>query len=97
MQPKSTRSDSDRGAPDTAVRVGAALLALAVGGAFSLDTWVRGWTGPGAAAMAVALLAAGCAAIGRATRRPSLERAAGLLAVTALVVALAALVYRLRG
>jgi hypothetical protein len=97
MQPKSAQSNSDRGAPGPASRVGIALVALAVGAGFALDTWARGWTGPGVAAIAVALVAAGCAAVGGATRRPSLERAARLLAVAALVVALAAVASHLRG
>jgi hypothetical protein len=95
MRPKPTRDSSERVASHPAVRVGVALIALAAGGGFALDTWARGWTGPAAVAIAVALCAAACAAVGRATRRPPLERAARLLAVTALAGAVAAVALRL--
>ena len=97
MRPMTTQLESGRGALHPAVRVGLTLIALAVGGAFALDTWERGWTAPAVAANVVALLGAGSAALGRATRRPSLERAAPFVAVAALVVAVVAmLVFRVR-
>jgi hypothetical protein len=97
MQLKSMRSRADWSIPELASRAGGALFALAGGGAFALDTWRRGWTWPAAAAIAVTLGAAGCAALGRATRRPSLERAARPLAFAGIGVALAGVACHLSG
>ena len=80
------------------MRVGPALGATAAGAWFALDTSERGWTTPAIVSVACAALAAVGALLGRVTRRPVLERAALVLAVTALVVgALGALVFHLRG
>jgi len=67
------------------------IVAISVigGAAFALDTYQRGWSPGAIAAMAVALLAGVCAGIGRATRRSFVERTAGIIGFTSVVVGLA--------
>lgn len=82
-------------APRPAIRVAIALIAMAVGAGFGLDTWARGWTMLGLVGTAGAALAAVCALLGRVTRRSAFERAAPSLAVAGLVLAvIGALMHR---
>lgn len=68
-------------------------MAMTGGAIFAIDTYQRGWSAGAIAAMAVALLAGVCAGIGRAVRRPLLERAAGIIAFTSVVIGLATAAY----
>jgi len=70
-----------------------AVISIVGGTVFALDTYQRGWSVGAIAATTVALLAAACAGIGRAARRPSLERATRIIALSSVVIGLATAVY----
>jgi hypothetical protein len=97
MHVNASRGSSAEGAQGMARRIALALIAMVIGGAFAIDTWTRGWSWPVLAAMLPAAIGACCAAIGRVTKRPALERFVRPLAFGSIIVASIILLFRAAG